>query len=75
MAKKPDRVLVILNGAQSYRRGEIDNNCLICSSDNLADALTKLDGNGLLLQVMHDGYHNPQVVDYIMRPGIATGAE
>lgn len=66
----------IFAARQLYRRGEIDNICLIRSNDNLADFLTKLDGNGLLLQVMHDYYHNPEVADYIMRPrGIVTGEE
>lgn len=77
-AKKTTEGRLMINifaARQSYRRGEINNICLIRSNDNLADDLTKLEGNGLLLQVMHHGYHNPQVVDYIMRPrGIVTDA-
>lgn len=52
-------VVDVFVARQSYRPGKIDNICLIRSEDNLAGDMTKLDGNGLLLKVMQEGYHNP----------------
>lgn len=60
-------VLVVFASRQSSTRREIDNIGLIRSEDNLADDLSKAEGNSALLSAMRSSQLNHNVVDYILQ--------
>ena len=57
----------IFAARQAYGRGEIDNIGLVAGEHNIADDLTKLEGNGKLFEAMQKGYLDHPVRDYIIR--------
>ena len=57
----------IFAARQAYGRGEIDNIGLVAGEHNIADDLTKLEGNGKLFQAMNRGVIDHPIRDYILR--------
>lgn len=57
----------IFAARQAYGRKEIDNIGLVAGEYNLADDLTKLEGNGKLFQAMKEQRLDHPVRDYIIR--------
>jgi hypothetical protein len=61
-------MLDIYAAGEAYRRGEMDNIALIRTQYNIADAMTKTQGNDALLRVLQTHRIDHPVVQYVLQP-------